>query len=141
MHLYKLYFSAAWGQGSPQARQCLQMSPGEFLRRDKSKIKPALGTCAICQQVGTCAICAICWHLCNLSTRWGECNYASAAGHRLRNQQDLRLDSLSMFFYVCFLFASLFQKSQSYFLHFSILHHPFEGKLMYSVSCLMTCVC
>ena len=60
MHLYKLYFSAAWGQGSPQARQCLQMSPGEFLRRDKSKIKPALGTCAICQQVGTCAICAIC---------------------------------------------------------------------------------
>ena len=48
MHLYKLYFSAAWGQGSPQARQCLQMSPGEFLRRDKSKIKPAPGTCAIC---------------------------------------------------------------------------------------------
>ena len=60
MHLYKLYFSAAWGQGSPQARQCLQMSPGEFLRRDKSKIKPAPGTCAICaicQQGGTCAIC------------------------------------------------------------------------------------
>ena len=59
MHLYKLYFSAAWGQGSPQARQCLQMSPGEFLRRDKSKIKPAPGTCAICaicQQGGASAI-------------------------------------------------------------------------------------
>ena len=61
LHLsYKSYFPAAWGQGSPQARQCLQMSPGEFLRCDKSKIKPALGTCAICQQGGTCVICAIC---------------------------------------------------------------------------------
>ena len=59
MHLYKLYFSAAWGQGSPQALQCLQMSPGEFLINLKSSQR-LLAPVQFVQFVGTCAICAIC---------------------------------------------------------------------------------